>query len=48
MRAGVALFDRNIKIISGNDSGWGFSVLIYAFIDNDNVTWRGNTFIQGV
>ena len=48
MRAGVSLFHRNIKIISGNDSLWGFRVLIYAFIDNNNIKWRGNTIIQGV
>lgn len=45
MRAGVSLFDRNIQFVSGSDSGWGFRVLIYAFVDKNNIIWRGNAII---
>lgn len=46
-RAGVGHLSRNIKIVSGNDAGWGFHLLAYGFIDGE-ILRSGSMILQGV
>lgn len=46
-RAGVGLLTRNIRIIPGQDSNWGYRMLVYGFIDF-NITRTGGIILQGV
>lgn len=46
-RAAVGHLTRNIKIRSGTDSGWGFHLLIYGFLD-DTILRTGNAVLSGV
>lgn len=51
-RAGVGHLNRNIKIVSGSDSSWGFSTTVYGFMDGTilrvgNVNLNGVSFDQG-
>jgi hypothetical protein len=49
MRAAVTVLERNIRIIRGPDANnWGYRVLIYAYLDQDNVTRAGSANLQGV
>ena len=46
-RAGVGYLSRNIKIISGADSGWGYQLIAYGYIDNTTLR-TGSVILQGV
>jgi hypothetical protein len=39
-RASVGHVSRNIKFISGTDSNWGYTIVVYSM-------WSGNTYIAG-
>lgn len=52
-RAGVGLLTRNIKIIAGQDAGWGYHLIAYGY--NDDTTYSnmtilrsGNVVLEGV
>jgi hypothetical protein len=47
-RAKVGHISRNIKILSGTDSGWGFSIYVYGYMDTANVTRIGSAQLVGV
>lgn len=38
---------RNIKIVSGEDSGWGYRLIVNSFLD-DNITRKGHIILEGV
>ena len=46
-RTSVGHLSRNIKIIAGEDSGWGFFLMIYGFNSNGNLQ-VGNVIFSGV
>lgn len=46
-RAGVGHITRNIKVVSGPDSGWGYNMVVYGFIEG-NITRTGNVIFSGV
>jgi parallel beta-helix repeat protein len=47
-RAKVGHISRNIKILAGPDSGWGFSIYIYGYTDTANVQRVGSAQLVGV
>lgn len=47
-RARVGHISRNIKIYSGTDAGWGFSIYVYGYMDTANVTRIGSAQLVGV
>lgn len=47
-RAAVGHITRNIKIIPGTDSGWGYRLLGYGFLDVNNTLRAGNLILSGV
>lgn len=50
-RTNVGHINRNIQIVPGPDAGWGYSVIVYGFLDGDNVTGvlrRGSVQLNGV
>jgi len=46
-RARVGHINRNIKIVPGPDAGWGFTVIVYGFMDG-NISRIGSAQINGV
>lgn len=44
----VAHLNRNIKIIPGPDVGWGVNVLVYGYLDQDNVRRDGSVRLSGI
>ena len=46
-RAGVGHLTRSIKIVSGPDSGWGYTILGYGYLDGD-ILRNGNIVLEGV
>jgi hypothetical protein len=46
-RTGVGHLSRNIKIVAGPDSGWGFQLLVYGYIDNATLR-SGSVILNGV
>jgi hypothetical protein len=46
-RTRVGHINRNVKIVPGPDAGWGFTVIIYAFLDGD-ILRVGSTELEGV
>ena len=50
MRAKVGHITRNIKIMAGNDEGWGYRVLVYSFWDGElgNILRTGSVNLYGV
>ena len=47
-RARVGHINRNVKIVPGPDSGWGYSVTIYGYRDTNDNLWIGNAEVSGV
>jgi hypothetical protein len=47
-RTRVGHVSRNVRIVNGPDSGWGFTVNIYGYKDTDNVTRIGDAQLTGV
>jgi hypothetical protein len=47
-RAAVGHINRNIQIVAGANVGWGFRVLVYGYIDPNNITRTGVTSLSGV
>lgn len=51
MRTGVGHLTRNIKIVAGNDTTWGFTLIQFGYsavIDNVTVINTGKMTISGV
>lgn len=51
MRTGVGDLTRNIKIVAGNDTTWGFTLIQFGYsmiIDNVTVINTGKMTISGV
>ena len=46
-RSAVGHLTRNIRIISGTDSGWGYSLVGYGFLDGSKLR-TGKLIMQGV
>jgi hypothetical protein len=46
-RAGVGHLTRNIKIVAGPDSGWGYQLLVYGYVDNTTLR-SGSIILKGV
>ena len=46
-RTRVGHMNRNIKIVAGSDVGWGYSVIVYVYY-NDNTLLVGNAVLKGV
>jgi len=44
----VGHITRNIKITPGPDLGWGFSLTVYGYMDQANVTRIGSVQLSGV
>lgn len=47
-RASVGHLTRNFKIVSGSDSGWGFHLLVYGYLDGGSNLRSGSVVFQGV
>lgn len=51
-RAAVGHLTRNIQIIAGDDSGWGYNLLVYGFnyVDSNGTStlFTGNAILHGV
>jgi hypothetical protein len=48
-RTRVGHLSRNIKIVAGPDAGWGFSLLVYGYLDTTyNLTRIGSVALNGV
>lgn len=39
--------NRNVKIVPGPDAGWGFTVIVYAYLDN-TIVRVGSVDLSGV
>lgn len=47
-RAGVAHLTRNIKFVTGADSGWGYQVIVNGFLDQNDNLLTGSAILSGV
>jgi hypothetical protein len=51
-RAGVGHLSRNIQIIAGDDSGWGYNVIVYGYnyvsLNGTSTLFTGNAILHGV
>jgi hypothetical protein len=47
-RTQIGHFTRNIKVVPGPDSGWGYTIYNYGYKDSDNITRIGSVSINGV
>ena len=51
MRTGVAHLSRNIKIVAGNDTTWGFTLIQFGYsfvLGNETVIQTGKMILSGV
>lgn len=46
-RAAVGYLTRSIKIVSGADSGWGYQLIAYGYMDNTTLR-TGSVILHGV
>ena len=40
--------NRNVKVVAGPDSGWGYSVTVYGYRDTNDNLWVGSVDMTGV